>query len=66
MDRKSEANARFANSAIAPAISTPVGPPPTTTKFNRRRRLVGVGRGLGTLEGEQDPAAQIGRIVDRL
>src|SRR5438132_1240039 len=38
MVRKSDASARFANSATAPASSTPVGPPPTTTKFNSRQR----------------------------
>ena len=66
MERKSDASARFANSAMAPAISTPVGPPPTTTKFRRRLPLVCVRLGLGALEREQYPAAQIGRVVDRL
>jgi len=38
MLRKSLANAFFASSAIAPAISTPVGPAPTTMKLSRPRR----------------------------
>ena len=60
------ASARLASSAMAPAISTPVGPPPTTTKFSSRCALVRIGLGLGALEGEQDAAAQIGRVVDGL
>jgi hypothetical protein len=36
MEQKPAANARFANSAMAPAISTPVGPPPITMKFMLR------------------------------
>ena len=51
---------------MAPAISTPVGPPPTTTKVSSRAPLGRVGLGLGLLEGEQDAPAQIGRVVDRL
>ena len=35
--RKSRAMTRFASSAMAPASSTPVGPPPTTTKVSKRR-----------------------------
>jgi len=35
---KSEASARLASSAMAPAISTPVGPPPITTKVISRAR----------------------------
>ena len=66
MVRKSDASARFANSAIAPASSTPVGPPPTTMKVQQPAALVGVGLGLGLFEREQNPASQIRRVVDRL
>ena len=66
MERKSLASARFASSAIAPAISTPVGPPPTITKFKQPRPLGRIGFGLGLLEGEQDAAANVGRVVDGL
>ena len=66
MVRKSAASALRASSAIAPAISTPVGPPPTTTKVSRRRALGGVALGLGALERQQDLAAQERRVVDLL
>ena len=66
IERKSAASARLASSAMAPAISTPVGPPPITTKVSSRAPLVGVVLVLGALEGEQDAAAQIGRVVDGL
>ena len=58
---------RCASSAIWPAISTPVGPAPTTTKVSRwstsspRERAE-----LGELEGAEDPAAQLERVVDAL
>ena len=51
---------------MAPAISTPVGPPPITTKVISRRRSSASVFVLGALEGEQDAAAQIGGVVDRL
>ena len=38
MLRKSWRSATRASSAMAPAISTPVGPPPITTKVSKRRR----------------------------
>ena len=41
MLRKSWRSATRASSAMAPAISTPVGPPPITTKVRRRRRASG-------------------------
>lgn len=60
MTRKSDASARFASSAIEPAISTPVGPPPTTTKFSSRRHSSArVRLGLGELEGEQNSATNV-------
>ena len=41
MLRKSSLRVLYANSAIAPANSTPVGPPPTITKLNQARRFSG-------------------------
>jgi hypothetical protein len=43
IERKSAASARLASSAIAPAISTPVGPPPTMTKLSSRARSAASG-----------------------
>src|SRR6202521_5622276 len=57
MLRKSFANARLASSAMAPASSTPVGPPPTMTRFSSRLR---------SLEREQDAPANFGGILDAL
>ena len=51
---------------MAPAISTPVGPPPTTTNVRRRARSASVLLGLGLLERQQDTATQIGGVVDGL
>ena len=42
MRRKSLRRVRWASSAIWPAISTPVGPAPTTTKVRARSRSAGV------------------------
>ena len=39
--RKSRLSVRCASSAIWPAISTPVGPAPTTTKVSRRSIVLG-------------------------
>jgi hypothetical protein len=51
---------------MAPANSTPVGPPPMTTKFS-----IGMGAGLyhlplRQLKGEQHAAPDLGCIFDRL
>jgi len=43
MERKSPRRVLRASSAIWPAISTPVGPAPTTTKVSSARRLAGTG-----------------------
>ena len=65
--RKSRRSVRWASSAICPAISTPVGPAPTTTKVRRRVDvLAAVGAELGHLEGTEDAPAQLERVVDRL
>ena len=55
-----------ASSAICPAISTPVGPAPTTVNVSSLlapRRVAGP---LGLLERAQDAAPQLQRVVDRL
>ena len=49
-----------------PAISTPVGPPPTTTKVSNLCRSVDLDLALGRLEGQEHPAADFGRVFDRL
>ena len=51
-------------SAMAPAISTPVAPPPTMTKVSRRRRSSASSAEFGPLEGEQNAAADAGRVLD--
>ena len=51
---------------MAPAISTPVGPPPTMTVVSRRRRPPGSALALGVLVREQHPAPHPQRIVQRL
>ena len=53
-------------SAIAPASSTPVGPPPMTTKVSSARCALGIGLALGRLEGEQDAAPDLQRVLDGL
>ena len=66
MRRKSAASVCRAISAMAPAISTPVAPPPTMTKVSKRRCSACVGRELGLLEGDQNAAADAGRVLDAL
>ena len=64
--RKSRLSVSCAISPSAPASSTPVGPPPTTTNVIHSRRRVRIGFALGGLEGDQDPPADLGRVLDRL
>jgi len=64
IDRKSRDTAWRASSAIAPAISTPVGPPPITTNVSSESRTLVLLR-LGTLQREEDAAADGERILDR-
>jgi hypothetical protein len=66
MRRKFDLRLCLASSAIWPAISTPVGPAPTTTKVEPRRAARGILLELGQLEGAEDPAAHLERVVDRL
>ena len=63
--RKSPRTSR-AISAIWPAISTPVGPAPTTTKVKQLGLALGVGLELGRLEGLEDLAADGQRALERL
>ena len=64
MLRKSRDTDARASSAMAPAISTPVGPPPMTTKVSSAWRRSRVALGLGALEREQHAAADRGRVLD--
>ena len=56
----------LAISAMAPAISTPVGPPPITTNVRSRRRALGIVLALGDLVREQHPPPDLEGIVERL
>ena len=53
-------------SASSPAISTPVGPPPTTTNVSHSLARGGVVAALGFLEGAVDALAQAHGVVERL
>ena len=64
--RKSRRSVSRASSAIWPAISTPVGPAPTTTNVSQARAALGVGLELGRLERAEDPAADVERALERL
>ena len=66
MLRKSRTIALRASSTMAPASSTPVGPPPTMTKVSSLRRSAGSSADLGLLEGRQDAGADFGGVADRL
>ena len=57
MRRKSRARVVLASSAIAPAISTPVGPAPITTNVMRATTLVIVVAHLGLFEGKEQATA---------
>ena len=54
------------SSAICPASSMPVGPPPTTAKRSHASRSAALGRQLRLLERAQDPAADLARVGERL
>ena len=54
---KSTATMSRDRSAIAPASSTPVGPPPTTTNVSSRCRSAGIGRALRRLPAPSARAA---------
>ena len=60
------AQAWRAISTIAPASSTPVGPPPTMMKVRRPSPLVVGGGPLGPLERQQHLRADRQRVVERL
>ena len=58
-------SASWASSAICPAISTPVGPPPTITKVSQPLPSFGLGLDFGGLEGGEDAAADVECAVER-
>ena len=62
MWRKSPRSVWLAISPKAPANSTPVGPPPTTTKVSQRLPRRRVGLPLGRLEREQHPPPNLRRV----
>ena len=64
--RNSPRRLRDASSRICPAISTPVGPAPTTTIVSHSCFSAAGRRDLGHLERAEDPALQLERVVDRL
>ena len=66
MWRKSWRSVSLAISPSAPASSTPVGPPPTITKFSQARRSAGSVLALGAFEGQQQAAADLGGVLDGL
>ena len=66
MSRKSRRSVSRASSAIWPAISTPVGPAPTTTNVSQASRSAACGVDLGGLEGGEEAAADGERALERL
>ena len=66
IERKSRLSVSLAISPSAPASSTPVGPPPTTTNVIHSRAALEVLLALGRLEGDEDAAPDLERVVDRL
>ena len=66
MWRKSRRSAKRRSSATAPAISTPVGPPPTTTKVEICVPAHRVRLPLGQLEGQQHPLPDLDRVLQTL
>jgi hypothetical protein len=60
------ASARFASSAIAPAIFHAGGAAADYDEVEQPPLLDWVRLGLGLLEREQDSSAQVGRVVDGL
>ena len=65
-ERKSSRRLRSASSRTCPAISTPVGPAPTTDDREPLPALLGIGRRLGHLERAEDPPPELEGVVDRL
>ena len=66
MLRKSWRSVRRDSSAIWPAISTPVGTGPDDDEGHQPLDLLGRAGELGPLEGAEDAAAQLERVVDGL
>ena len=65
-ERKSRRSASWASSAICPAISTPVGPAPTTTNVSQLRAAVPDRLHLGRLERPEHAASDVERAGERL
>jgi hypothetical protein len=66
MWRNSPGSVCLAISASVPAISTPVGPAPITTKVSQGAAAFRVGGDLGRLERQQHAAADLEGIGQRL
>ena len=66
IERKSRRSVWRAISPSAPASSTPVGPPPTTTNVSHSRCAHRIVLALGRLVREEDPAPDLERVLDRL
>ena len=64
--RSRRASVSRASSPIWPAISTPVGPAPTTTNVSQAAVTSGSVSALGRLERAQDPAPDGQRALERL
>src|SRR3954470_21351743 len=62
--RKSRDRASRPRSHMAPAISTPVGPPPITANVTRRACLSGFFLNLSALEGQQDTPTDLHGIFN--
>ena len=66
LERKSRRSVSRASSAICPAISTPVGPAPTTTKVSQLRRRAGSGSISAASNAPRIAAADVERALERL
>ena len=64
--RKSRASDWREISASAPAISTPVGPPPIDDERQQRLAPPRIGLALRTFERQQHAAADLERVLERL
>ena len=64
--RKSRASDCREISASAPASSTPVGPPPTTTNVSSAFRRSAIALALRPFEGQQHAPADVERVFERL
>ena len=65
IERKSRRSVSCASSAIWPAISTPVGPPPTTTNVSHACRRSSSGSTSAASNARQDPSPDVERAFER-